>query len=134
LELWHCSKLTTKLHKCCRRWNKGAEKLYGYTESEAIGQHISILAPPARYDESPEILCRLARGEALNHYETVRRRKDGREIQVSLTISPIRNLAGQIIGASSVGRDVTEQKRIERELRESKSVIGLSRYMTLPVN
>ena len=102
------------------RWNKGAEKLYGYTESEAIGQHISILAPPARYDELPEILCRLARGEALNHYETVRRRKDGREIQVSLTISPIRDLAGQIIGASSVGRDVTEQKRIERELRESE--------------
>ena len=92
----------------------------GYTESEAIGQHISILAPPARYDELPEILCRLARGEALNHYETVRRRKDGREIQVSLTISPIRDLAGQIIGASGVGRDGTEQKRIERELRESE--------------
>ena len=101
-------------------WNKGAEKIYGYVENEVIGQPISILVPTDRQDEAPQILGRLARGEAVNHYETVRRRKDGQEIYVSLTISPIRNPAGQIIGASTVARDVTERKRVERELRESE--------------
>ena len=101
-------------------WNKGAEKIYGYLEKEVIGQPISMLVPTDRQDEAPQILGRLARGEAVNHYETVRRRKDGQEIQISLTISPIRNLAGRIIGASTIARDVTERIRIERELRESE--------------
>ena len=101
-------------------WNKGAEKIYGYVENEVIGQPISILVPTDRQGEAPQILGRLARGEAVNHYETVRRRKDGQEIQISLTISPIRNLAGRIIGASSIARDVTERKRVDRELWESE--------------
>jgi two-component system cell cycle sensor histidine kinase/response regulator CckA len=101
-------------------WNKGAEKIYGYVENEVIGQPISILVPTDRQDEAPQILGRLARGEAVDHYETVRRRKDGQEIQISLTISPIRNLAGRITGASSIARDVTERKRVERELLESE--------------
>ena len=101
------------------RWNKGAEKIYGYTEAEVIGQSISILIPSDDRDEVPRTLGRLERGEVIIR-ESLRRRKDGQEIYVSLTISPIRNPAGQIIGASTVARDVTEQKRVERELRESE--------------
>jgi two-component system, cell cycle sensor histidine kinase and response regulator CckA len=101
-------------------WNKGAEKIYGYLENEVIGQPISILVPTDREDETPQILGRLARGEAINYYETVRRRKDGQEIQISLNISPIRNLAGRIIGASSIARDITERKRVDQELMESE--------------
>ncbi len=97
-------------------WNKGAEKIYGYAEDEVIGKPISILVPADRQDEGPQMLGRIARGESINHYETVRRRKDGEEIHVSLTISPIRNLEGRIVGASSVARDITERKRHEREI------------------
>ena len=112
--------LAKTLEGIITQWNKGAEKIYGYTEAEAIGQPVSMLVPPGRQNEVPQILERLARGEFITAYETVRRRKDGREIQVSLTISPIRNGAGEIIGASGVGRDITEQKRVERELRETE--------------
>ena len=94
-------------------WNKGAEKIYGYAENEVIGQPISILVPTDRQDELPQILGRLALGEAINNFETVRRRKDGEEIHVSLTISPIRNWEGRIVGASSVARDITGRKRID---------------------
>ena len=97
-------------------WNKGAEKIYGYAENEVIGQPISILVPTDRQDETPQILRRLALGEAINNFETVRRRKDGEEIHVSLTISPIRNCEGRIVGASSVARDITERKRLEQEI------------------
>ena len=97
-------------------WNKGAEKIYGYAENEVIGQPISILVPTDRQDEAPQILGRLARGEAVDHYETVRWRKDGEEIYVSLTVSPIRNTEGRIVGASSVARDITERKRLELEI------------------
>ncbi len=101
------------------RWNKGAEKIYGYTEAEVIGQSIFILIPPDDRGEVPWTLGRLERGEVIIR-ESLRRRKDGQEIYVSLTISPIRNPAGQIIGSSTVARDVTERKRVERELRESE--------------
>jgi two-component system, cell cycle sensor histidine kinase and response regulator CckA len=101
------------------RWNKGAEKIYGYTEAEVIGQSISILIPAGRPDEVPRTLGRLERGEVIIR-EALRRRKDGQEIYVSLTISPIRNPAGQIIGSSTVARDVTERERVEQELRESE--------------
>ena len=97
-------------------WNKGAEKIYGYAENEVIGQPISILVPADRQDEAPQILGRLALGEAIDHYEAVRRRKDGEEIYVSLTISPIRNWEGRIVGASSVARDITEHKRHEQDI------------------
>ena len=101
------------------RWNQGAEKIYGYTEAEVIGQSISILIPAGRRDEVPRTLDRLERGEVIIR-EVLRRRKDGQEIYVSLTISPMRNPAGQIIGSSTVARDVTERKRVERELRQSE--------------
>jgi PAS domain S-box-containing protein len=97
-------------------WNKGAEKIYGYAENEVIGQPISILVAADRQHEIPQILDGLARGEAISSYETVRRRKDGKEIHVSLTICPIRNCENRIVGGSSVARDMTERKRLEREI------------------
>ncbi|HKX32314.1 MAG TPA: PAS domain S-box protein [Blastocatellia bacterium] len=94
-------------------WNRGAEKLFGYQATEVIGHSVTILIPPNRIDEEPQILERLRRGERIDHYETVRRGKDGSELDISLTISPIRDKAGKIIGASKVARDITERKRAE---------------------
>ncbi len=99
-------------------WNKGAETIYGYTRKEMIGKHISILIPADRKDEEPEILEKINRGESVDHYETIRQRKDGRLIDISVTISPIRDADGKIIGASKVARDITERKRLEREILE----------------
>ena len=101
-------------------WNKSAEHIFGYAAKEAIGQHIKLIIPPERYAEEDDILSRLRRGERIDHFQTVRRRKDGMLIDVSLTISPVRDSTGRIIGASKVARDITEQKRAERELRESE--------------
>ena len=108
--------LGTTLNGTITSWNKGAEKIFGYAEKEIIGQPISILVPDDRRQEMPQILGALARGEAINSYETVRRRKDGKEIYVSLTICPIRNCEDRIVGASSVARDMTERNRLEREI------------------
>jgi len=96
-------------------WNKGAERLYGYTAAEAIGNPVSMVLPPLRMDEEQRILELLRHGERIDHYETVRRRKDGTDINVSLTVSPIQNQAGVIIGASKTARDITERKRAEEE-------------------
>jgi len=96
-------------------WNSGAEKLYGYKAEEVIGKPIAILIPRDRPDEEPAILAKLRRGERIDHYETIRMAKDGSRINVSLTVSPIKNAAGKIIGASKIARDVTEQKRAEQE-------------------
>jgi PAS domain S-box-containing protein len=108
--------LGTTLDGIITSWNKGAEKIYGYAENEVIGQPISILVPTDRRHEIPQILGGLALGEAISSYETVRRRKDGKEIHVSLTICPIRNCQDRIVGASSVARDITERKRLEEEI------------------
>ena len=97
-------------------WNKGAEKIYGYTESEVIDKSISLLIPPGNEDEMSGILNRIRSGEVLEHYETTRRRKDGQEIQMSLTISPIRNPESKIVAASTIGRDITKRKQAEQEL------------------
>jgi PAS domain S-box-containing protein len=104
-------------------WNPAAERMFGYIAEEVIGRPVSLLCPPERPDEIPRILERLKRGERIEHFETVRRRKDGRRINVSLTISPIRDDAGLIIGASKIARDITEQKRIEEQLREDVRII-----------
>jgi PAS domain S-box-containing protein len=101
-------------------WNPAAEKLFGYAADEMLGRHISILAAPGRENEMPAILERIRRGEKIDHYETVRRRKDGRLIHISLTVSPIRDEAGEIIGASKIARDITEGKRAEAALRASE--------------
>ena len=94
-------------------WNAGAQHLFGYTAEETIGQPITMLMPPERRDEEPGILERIRRGERIEHYETVRMRKDGSLVDISLTVSPLRNADGKIIGASKIARDISERKRDE---------------------
>jgi PAS domain S-box-containing protein len=101
-------------------WNKSAERIFGYAPEEAIGQHITLIIPQERYAEESDILARLRRGERVDHFETVRRRKDGSLLDVSLTISPVRDSSGRVVGASKVARDITAQKQTERALRESE--------------
>jgi len=101
-------------------WNKGAERIFGYTAAEVVGKAINIIIPPDRQHEEPKILERLGRGERVDHFETIRMRKDGRLINVSVTISPVRDATGRIIGASKVARDITLQKQFEKELKEAK--------------
>ncbi|HKE06117.1 MAG TPA: PAS domain S-box protein [Blastocatellia bacterium] len=96
-------------------WNKGAERLLGYTAAETIGNPVTMLLPPLRMDEEPRILDLLRTGERIDHYETIRRRKDGTDIDVSLTVSPIQNQVGEIIGASKTARDITDRKHAEEE-------------------
>src|SRR5579871_5961965 len=98
-------------------WNYGAERLYGYTAEEAVGKSIFIVVPADRHEEEKQILERLRRGERVDHFETTRRRKDGTVMNVSLTISPLRNQQGEIIGASKIARDITERKRAEEAIR-----------------
>jgi PAS domain S-box-containing protein len=100
-------------------WNKGAERLFGYTAKEAIGQKITLIVPPDRLSEESMILERLGRGERIEHFETLRMRKDGRMLDISLTISPVKDTAGRVVGASKVARDITERKRAEQALREA---------------
>jgi PAS domain S-box-containing protein len=101
-------------------WNKGAERIFGYSAEEAVGRHITLLIPGDRRDEEADILARLKRGERVDHFQTVRVRKDGSSLDVSLTISPVRDSSGQIVGASKVARDVTAQRRAEAALRYSE--------------
>src|SRR5437763_1828074 len=101
-------------------WNAGAEHLFGYTEAEAVGQPVMMLIPADRPDEEPGILARLRRGERIHHYETVRRRKDGSLVDISLTVSPVRDGTGKIIGASKIARNITERKEAQRKLLESE--------------
>jgi len=101
-------------------WNQSAERIFGYTSKEAVGQHITLIIPRDRWDEEADIIARLRRGERVDHFETVRRRKDGTTVDLSLTISPVRDASGRVIGASKVARDITERKRAERALRESE--------------
>jgi PAS domain S-box-containing protein len=101
-----------------RSWNGGAEKLYGYTRDEAIGQSIQIIIPAHRRGEEAELLSRVLRDESVDHYETQRLRKDGTLLDVSLTVSPLREPGGQIVGASVIGRDISESKRIEAQRAE----------------
>ncbi|MFZ2161113.1 MAG: PAS domain S-box protein [Sideroxyarcus sp.] len=102
-------------------WNAGAEKLYGYTAAEIKGQPMSLLVPADRAGEIPELLDRIRRGEQIKRYETIRVRKDGVHLPISLTVSPLRDASGQVVGASAIGRDITERKRAEAELRHSEA-------------
>ena len=101
-------------------WNRGAQRIFGYSAEEVVGQHISLLMPPERVEDMRRILERVRRGERVDHYETKRRTKDGRIIDVSLTVSPVRDADGNIIGASKVARDITEQKRAAVEGKEAE--------------
>jgi PAS domain S-box-containing protein len=102
-------------------WNSGAERLYGYTAGEIIGQPIALLIPSDRPDELPDILAKLKRGEGIKHFETVRQRKDGSRLSISVTISPIKNASGQIIGASTIARDITAQKEANDAILASET-------------
>jgi PAS domain S-box-containing protein len=126
-------------------WNQGASRLFGFTAEEAVGKPVTIIIPPDRLDEEPVILGKIQRGERIEHFETVRQRKDGSLIDISLTISPIRNSSGKIVGASKIARDITELKKardrqhlLMREMNHrvknlfalSGSIVGLSARWT----
>ncbi len=102
-----------------RSWNAGAERLFGYTASEAIGQSITLIIPPERHDEEHSIVERLRRGERIEHFETVRVAKDGRRINISLSVSPLLDENDHVVGASKVARDITERKQAEAVLRDA---------------
>ena len=101
-------------------WNDGAQWIYGYSAEEAVGQPISMLVPPERPDEVPQILERIRQGEKVEHFETVRLTKDGRRLDVSLTVSPIKDSEGNVVGGSTIARDVTERKEAEERLRRAE--------------
>jgi PAS domain S-box-containing protein len=112
--------ISKNLDGIIQTWNAGAERLFGYGAEEAVGQPVTILIPPDRQDEEPGILARLRRGERILHYETVRRHKKGRLIDVSLSVSPMRDGFGQIIGASKIARDIGERKEAQQKLKDSE--------------
>ena len=97
-------------------WNRGAERLFGYSAAEAIGQSILLIVPADRHSEEADVLRRIRGGQSVDHFETMRRRKDGTLIEISLTVSPVRDSLGRIIGASKTARDITDQKRVQREI------------------
>jgi PAS domain S-box-containing protein len=105
--------LTKDLDGIITSWNKGAERIFGYSVTEAIGKPVAMLIPADRQDEGPAILDRVRRGERVEHYETTRQRKDGSQLAIVLTVSPIRNASDEVIGASEISRDVTDRKQIE---------------------
>lgn len=117
--------ITKTLNGIITSWNPGAQRLFGYTAAEAIGKPVTMLIPDNHLNEEPGILDRLRRGERIDHYETIRRRKDGELINVSLTVSPIKDGTGRIIGASKIARDITRQKRAEDLIREQAHVLAL---------
>jgi PAS domain S-box-containing protein len=128
--------LSKNLDGIIHSWNKGAERIYGYSAAEMIGRHVSSLVPPGYPDDTPEIMRRLRLGERIEHYETRRQAKNGTVLTVSLTISPVRDEKGHIIGASAIARDITERKRSELELRQSRQALQESelRFRSLVQN
>jgi PAS domain S-box-containing protein len=109
--------ISKSLEGIIQSWNAAAERLFGYTSDEAVGRHISLVIPPDRMSEEDHIISSLKTGTRIDHFETERVRKDGRRIQISLTVSPLKDHDGNVIGASKIVRDITEQKRVESELR-----------------
>ncbi|MDQ7248005.1 PAS domain S-box protein [Dongia sedimenti] len=112
--------ISKSLDGIIQTWNGGAERIFGYTAQEAIGQPVSILIPQDRQNEEPQILARIRAGERVDHFETIRQREDGRLIDISLSISPIRDEWGRIMGASKIARDITEKKEAEAKLRHNE--------------
>jgi PAS domain S-box-containing protein len=112
--------ITKDLNGIITSWNNGAQQLFGYAAEEVIGKPVSILIPPDRQNEEPGILARLGQGQRIDHYETVRQHKDGTLLDISLTVSPLRNGWGKIVGASKIARDITEKKRSQQAVRESE--------------
>jgi PAS domain S-box-containing protein len=127
--------ITKALDGTITAWNRAAERLFGYSATEAVGRNIDIIVPPERRAEVSEILDRIGGGEAIEHYETLRVRKDGKQLRVSLAVSPIRSSSGRIVGASKIARDITESKRTERalsqEVEERRRVFETSQDLIL---
>lgn len=115
-------------------WNRGAERLYGYSAAEAIGRSISIIFPPDRQEELLQIMGQLKKGEGVIRRDTERRNKDGALLDVSVTVSPIRDPAGRVVGASTIARDVTESKRIDREMRQQAELLNLAPVLVRDLN
>ena len=111
-------------------WNKAAERLLGYTAAEIVGQPITVIFPPDRIDEEASILARIERGERIDHYETTRRRKDGQVISVSVTISPIRDASGMIVGASKILRDLTDRNAHDQRIQELQAELAHVQRLT----
>jgi PAS domain S-box-containing protein len=119
--------LAKTLEGTITNWNRGAERIYGYSPEEVIGKNIAMLVPEDRPDEIPEILRKIARGEGIEHYESVRLTKDGRRLNVSISVSPLRDTNGEIVGASAIARDITEQRRAEDQLRQGQKMEAIGR-------
>jgi PAS domain S-box-containing protein len=115
-------------------WNAGARRLFGYSADEAVGQNITLIIPPERRSEEVEILSRLKRGERVDHFETVRVAKDGRLVDISLTISPVKDSSGRVVGASKVARDITDRKRFEIAVRESEAHLAAEAWALAKLN
>jgi PAS domain S-box-containing protein len=112
--------VSKNLESVITSWNQSAERLFGYTASEAIGKSITLIIPPDRQNEEDQIIERIRRGERIEHFETERVRKDGTRVPLSLTISPVKDAAGNVIGASKIARDITERRESQRALQESE--------------
>lgn len=117
VESSHDAILSKDLDGVITSWNRGAEALFGYTAQEVIGKSVTMLIPADRLDEEPAILARIRRGEAIDHYETVRRRKDGSLVDISLTVSPIRRSDGAVVGASKIARDISDRRRANEQAK-----------------
>ena len=118
VEYSHDAIIGKDLNSIVTSWNRGAERVFGYTAEEMVGKSITILIPPDRADEEEKILARLRRGEYIDHYETVRQRKDGTLLDISLTVSPVADMNGKIIGASKIARDITDKRHTEAARRD----------------
>jgi PAS domain S-box-containing protein len=116
--------ISKDLNGVIKTWNKSAERIFGYRPEEVIGKSVTILIPEGRLDEEPTILGRIRKGERTDHYETVRRRKDGTLVDISLTVSPIKDTTGRVVGASKIARDITVRKRAEAELHAAREELA----------
>jgi PAS domain S-box-containing protein len=130
VESSHDAIVSKSLNGVITSWNKGAEQLFGYVAEEAVGQNITLIIPPERRDEERTIVEQLTRGERIDHFETVRVRKDGSLIDVSLTISPMKDASGRVVGASKLARDITERKRAEEALRQAQTDLAHASRLT----
>ena len=117
--------ISKDLHGVITSWNKGAERIFGYTAAEAIGQPITLIADPEHREEMAQILERITRGERVEHYETRRRTKGGQIVHVSLTVSPMHDASGRIVGASKIARDITKLRHLEEQLRHAQKMEAL---------